>query len=38
MDFLGSMDWNSFTAVSLRNAVVFSLRKEQVWFDGLKEI
>lgn len=38
MDFLGSIHWNSFTAVSLRNAVVFSLRKEQVWFDGLKEI
>lgn len=38
MDFLGSIYWNSFTAVSLRNAVVFFLRKEEVWFDGLKEI
>lgn len=38
MDFLGSIYWNSLTAVSLRNAVVFFLRKKQVWFDGLKEI
>lgn len=38
MDFLGSIYWNSSTAVSLRNAVVFFLRKEQVSFDGWNEI
>lgn len=38
MGFLGSIYWNSFAAVSLRNAVVFFLRKECVWFDCLKQI
>lgn len=39
MDFLDSIHWNYFTAVSLRNAVVFFFFKEkQVWFEGLKEI
>lgn len=27
MDFLGTIYWNSFTAVSVKNAVVLFLRK-----------
>lgn len=40
MDFLDSIHWNYFTAVSLRNAVVFFFffKEKQVWFEGLKEI
>lgn len=41
MDFLDSIHWNYFTAVSLRNAVVFFFfffKEKQVLFEGLKEI
>lgn len=38
MGFLGSVYWNSFTALSLRNAIALILRKQHVWFDRAKQI